>query len=111
VRGAVGAGEEAEAERDAGWTGAVAPGAEIDLGVSRDTASTDGIYLSAQYIVDQNIAPIVNVSFGLCEKQIQPNPFDSLWSQAAAQGQTVLVSSGDTGAGGGERASAKPATH
>jgi subtilase family serine protease len=88
----------------------VAPGAEIDLVVSRDTVATDGIYLSAQYIVDQDLAPIVNVSFGLCEKQIQPNPFDSLWSQAAAQGQTVLVSSGDTGAGGCESSSAKTAT-
>jgi subtilase family serine protease len=104
-------GDEDEAELDAEWTGAVAPGAEIDLVVSRDTVATDGIYLSAQYIVDQNLAPIVNVSFGLCEKLLQPDAFDSLWSQAAAQGQTVLVSSGDTGAGGCESSSAKTATH
>ena len=104
-------GDEDEAELDAEWTGAVATGAEIDLVVSRDTVTTDGIYLSAQYIVDQNLAPIVNVSFGLCEKLLQPDAFDSLWSQAAAQGQTVLVSSGDTGAGGCESSSAKTATH
>jgi subtilase family serine protease len=109
--GVVSAADEDEAELDAEWTGAVAPDAEINLVVSRDTATSDGIYLSAQYIVDQNLAPIINVSFGLCEKEIQPNPFDPLWSQAAAQGQTVLVSSGDTGAGGCESSSAKTATH
>ena len=108
--GVVNSGEEDEAEIDAEWTGAVAPEAEIDLVVSRDTQTSDGIYTSAQYIVDQNVAPIVNVSFGLCEKQIQPNPFDALWSQAAAQGQTVLVSSGDTGVAGCEDSSAKTAT-
>lgn len=108
--GVVNAGEEDEAELDAEWTGAVAPGAHIELVVSPDTPTSDGIYASAQYIVDNNLAPIINVSFGLCEKQIQPNPFDSLWSQAAAQGQTVLVSAGDTGAAGCESPGAKTAT-
>jgi pseudomonalisin len=108
--GVVNPGEEDEAELDIEWTGAVAPGAEIDLVVSRDTPASDGIYASSQYIVDHNLAPIVNVSFGLCEKQIQPNPFDTLWSQAAAQGQTVLVASGDTGVAGCESANATTAT-
>jgi subtilase family serine protease len=109
--GVVNPGEEIEAELDVEWTGAVAPGAQIDLVVSRDTPTSDGIYASAQYIVDRNLAPIVNVSFGLCEKFVGANPYDALWSQAAAQGQTVLVSSGDTGVAGCESSSAVTAVH
>jgi hypothetical protein len=93
-------GAETEADLDVQWAGAVAPNATIDLVVSQSTEASLGADLSAQYAVDNNLAPILNESFGLCEFFIGTagNTFyDQLWQQAAAQGITVTVSSGDSG--------------
>jgi pseudomonalisin len=95
--------EQGEVELDTEWSGAVAPAASIQVVVSASTQTTDGVTLSSQYIVDHNIAPIVSVSFGTCESGMSgtENQFwNSLWQQAAAQGMTVLVASGDSGADG-----------
>jgi len=112
--GIVSSGEETEADLDVEWSGAVAKGAMIKFVVSKSTNSSDGVDLSAQYIVNQNIAPVMSTSFGLCEAALgsSGNSFlSSLWQQAAAQGITVLVSSGDNGAAGCDSASASTATH
>ncbi len=89
--------EEGEAELDAEWAGAAAPNAEVDLVITQNTNTTDGIQASCQYIVDHNVAPIVTVSFGLCEQFPQILAFNGLWAQAAAQGISVFVASGDSG--------------
>ncbi|HWG50080.1 MAG TPA: Ig-like domain repeat protein [Candidatus Acidoferrales bacterium] len=94
---------QSEASLDAEWAGAVAPNATIDVVVSEGTLTTDPVALGAAYIVDQNLAQILNVSFDQCEQDlgVAGNEFwNSLWRQAAAQGVTVIVSSGDTGAAG-----------
>lgn len=107
-------GEETEADLDVEWSGAVARNAAIKLVVSKSTNSSDGVYLSAQYIVSHNLAPVMSMSFGLCEAALgsSGNAFiNSLWQQAAAQGITVFVSSGDDGAAGCDSASASRATH
>lgn len=91
-----------EATLDAEWAGAVAPAANVQVVVSGSTF-TDGVDISAAYIVDNDLAPVVSVSFGLCEHDLGPAGnqfFSSLWQQAAAQGMTVLVASGDSGAAG-----------
>jgi hypothetical protein len=95
-------GSEAESDLDVQWAGAVAPGATIDFVTSEPTETTAGIFLSATYIVDNNLAGVMSESFGACEQQIGTlNQFhDSLWEQAAAQGITVMVSSGDGGSAG-----------
>jgi pseudomonalisin len=106
--------EETEADLDVEWSGAVAKGAAIKFVVSKSTNSTDGSYLSAQYIVSHNVAPILSMSFGLCEAELgsSGNAFiNSLWEQAAAEGITVFVSAGDSGAAGCDSASAARATH
>jgi subtilase family serine protease len=93
-------GDETEADLDVEWSGAVAPAATIDLVVSEDsqTLGAAGIDLSAVYIIDNNIAPIMSESFGVCETGTGVNAFYSaLWEQAAAQGITVVVSTGDSG--------------
>ncbi len=95
-------GDEGEADLDVEWAGAVAPGATIDLVVSQDSATTGaaGVDLSAIYIIDNNIAPILSESFGACEAYLTTagNQFYYyLWEQAAAQGITVLIAAGDTG--------------
>ncbi|MFZ0761726.1 MAG: S53 family peptidase [Candidatus Sulfotelmatobacter sp.] len=107
-------GEETEADLDVEWSGAVARHAAIKFVVSKSTNSSDGVDLSAQYIVNHNLAPIMSVSFGLCEAWLgsSGNSFlNSLWRQAAAQGITVFVSSGDAGAADCDSASATAAKH
>ena len=107
-------GEETEADLDIEWSGAVAKSATIQFVVSKSTNSSDGVDLSAQYIVNHNLAPVMSTSFGLCEAALgsSGNGFlNSLWQQAASQGITVLVSSGDNGAAGCDSASATKATH
>jgi pseudomonalisin len=107
-------GEETEADLDVEWSGAVARNAAIKFVVSKSTNSSDGVDLSAQYIVNHNLAPVMSTSFGLCEAQLgsSGNGFlNSLWQQAAAEGITVFVSSGDNGAAGCDSASAASATH
>ncbi len=107
-------GEETEADLDVEWSGAVAKSATIKFVVSKSTNSSDGVDLSAQYIVNHNLAPVMSASFGLCEASLgsSGNGFlSSLWQQAAAQGITVFVSSGDNGAADCDSASASTATH
>jgi pseudomonalisin len=92
--------DEIEALLDVEWSGAVAKNAAIKYVASASTGSTDGVALSAQYIVNNNIAPVVSVSYGLCEVALGAagNSFwNGLWQQAAAQGITVVVASGDSG--------------
>ena len=112
--GIVSSGEETEADLDVEWSGAVARNATIKFVVSKSTNSSDGVDLSAQYIVNHNLAPIMSTSFGLCEKWLGSsgnNFLSSLWQQAAAEGITVFVSSGDNGAAGCDSASASKATN
>jgi pseudomonalisin len=100
--------EETEADLDVEWAGAVAKNATIDFVVSQSTNTTDGIDLSAQYIVNHNLAPVMSTSFGSCEASLGSSGnafYNSLWQQAAAEGITVFVSSGDSGAAGCDSAS------
>jgi hypothetical protein len=94
---------EIEAELDVEWSGAVAPGATVRLVTSASTASTFGGLLSISYIVDNRLAPIMSASIGQCEAFLGPagNAFlNSSFQQAAAEGITVFVSSGDNGPAG-----------
>ncbi len=105
--------EEIEAALDVEWAGAVGKNATIQFVVSGSTNTSDGVALSSQYTVNHNLAPVVTISFGSCESALgsSGNQFwNSLWQQAAAQGMTVLVASGDSGAAGCDAASARTAT-
>jgi Pro-kumamolisin, activation domain/Bacterial Ig-like domain (group 3) len=95
--------EEIEADADTEWAGAVAKNATIDLVISKDTVTTAGVDLSALYIVDNNLAPVLSESYGGCEADLGTagNAFENaMWEQAAAEGITVTVSSGDNGPAG-----------
>jgi hypothetical protein len=89
---------ESENVSDVEWAGAVAKGATINLVVSESTA-TDGSILSSEYAVNNNLAPVLSSSYGACELSMtsQNQFFDSLWEQAAAEGITVVVATGDFG--------------
>ncbi|MDE3196450.1 MAG: Ig-like domain repeat protein [Acidobacteriota bacterium] len=55
------------------------------------------VELSAQYAVDQNVAPVMSMSYGGCELESSLT-LRAIAQQANAQGITWLVSSGDTAA-------------
>lgn len=95
-------GSECEAVLDVEWSGAVARNATIDLVVSQDEA-TFGTDLSAEFIIDNNLAPVMSESFGQCELFLggAGNAFqNSLFMQGAAEGVTVAISTGDNGSTG-----------
>jgi len=101
--GDTGADEDGEADLDVEWSGAVAKNATVKFVVSKSTFSTDGVDLSAQYVVENNLAPVMSTSFGSCESDMSASEnayYNNLWQQAASQGITSFVSTGDAGAAG-----------
>ena len=111
--GDLGGGEEAEATLDATWSAAVAPGATVKFVVSASTDTTDGIVLSELYIIENNVGDVMTESFGGCEANVSSTEaagFEALAQEAAAQGITYIVSSGDTGTAGCDDLSEKVAT-
>ncbi len=101
--GDLGGGEEGEADLDVEWSGAVAPNATVKFVITKSTATTDGVDLSAQYIVNNNVGDVMSTSFGQCESSMGTTEntfYNNIWSQAATQGITSFVSSGDSGAAG-----------
>jgi subtilase family serine protease len=95
-------GDTVEAMLDVTWAGAVAPMAHIKV-VASPSNFADGVDVSAAYIVDHNLAPVMSTSFGSCEQNMGPVGtafYNSLWQQAAAQGITSIVSAGDNGGAG-----------
>ena len=92
-------GDSIEAYLDVEQAGAVAPGATINLYIAASTALLNGLDLATARAVDDDAAQILNLSFGNCELALgSENAFYAFeWEQAAAQGQTVTVSTGDAG--------------
>ncbi len=92
-----------EAYLDLEIAGAVAPGAAVILYTSAGTTMSNGLALAAVRAVEDDQASVISVSYGECELELgqSGNAFwNALWQQAAAQGQTVFVSSGDGGSAG-----------
>ena len=103
-----------EALLDVEWAGAVAPGATINLVVAGSTDTTSGVDLAAAYAIDNEVSPILTYTYGTCEQALGSagNTFyNALWQQAATEGITVVVASGDNGAAGCDNPTAgMPAT-
>lgn len=105
--------DQGEATLDVTRSGSIAQGANIALVVSADTATQDGIQIGTEYVVDTNPVPaqVMNISFGGCESQAGSSGvqfWDSLFKQAAAEGISVFVSSGDSAAAGCDTAFTTP---
>ena len=97
------AGDQDEATLDVEWSGAVASAASVKLVVGASAGATDGVDLSAQYIVNHALAPVISTSYGSCEQEMgtaELEFYNSLWEQAASQGMSSFVASGDSGAAG-----------
>src|SRR5580658_5256267 len=96
-------GASTEAYLDVEWSGAVAPNATIDLVIAADTALESGLFLAMEHAVYSNVAPVMSLSFGYCESGLGAATdafINGLWELAAAQGITVMVSTGDSGSAG-----------
>ena len=95
-------GAEGEAALDAEWAGVAAPDAAIELASCKDTATVFGGLIAAQNLINSANPPkIMSVSYGECESQngaTANQSYVTTWQQAAAEGITVFVSSGDEGA-------------
>lgn len=89
-----------EAYLDVEVSGAVATNATVNLYISGGSNFQDPLALAALRAIEDNQASVLSVSFGSCEFELGLSGnalWFSLWEQAAAQGQTVFVSSGDSG--------------
>ena len=94
-------GDMVEADLDLEWAGAVAPKAQV-IYVYSNSISTS--LLSA---VDQNLAPVMTLSYGGCERNFSP-AWRYVAQQANAQGITWMVASGDQGAAACDFTAATP---
>jgi len=101
--------DQLEATLDVLRAGAVAPGAKLELIVSSTVGDDDGLDIALEFAIDTYKMPsgadanIINLSFGSCEDladSTSATQLDTLYQQAAMQGQSVFVSSGDSGAAG-----------
>ena len=97
--GTAGNDDETENVLDVEWAGAVAKAATVNLVLSKTTTTTDGVDLSMEYIVDQDLAPVLSTSYGQCEMFLPSRStfFSNVWQQAVAQGITAVVAAGDQG--------------
>jgi uncharacterized protein (TIGR03437 family) len=91
-------GDLVEADLDIEWSGAVARNATIIY-----VNSTD-VLTSAQYAIDQNLAPVLSFSYGSCEQGTDSSLFRPIAQQGNAQGITFVAASGDSGAANCDRA-------
>jgi subtilase family serine protease len=95
-------GDEAESDIDTEWSSAIATGAAINF-VYTGSNENYGVFDSYQYAVDEQIGNIISMSYGSCEPELgQSNwaELEQIGEQATTQGQTVIASSGDSGATG-----------
>ena len=91
----ISAGDLSESELDLELAGAAAPNANILFVYSSD------VMTSAFYAIQQNLAPVLSMSYGSCEAQNTTKDKDyleGLGRQANAQGITWFAASGDSGA-------------
>ena len=85
---------------DVEWSGAVAPKAAVVLVVTQQTNANDAIYDSAQYVITNKTASIINISYGQCELFLGTSgntAYNNLWQSASTQGIAVFTATGDSG--------------
>ncbi|MGN6242162.1 MAG: S53 family peptidase [Motilibacteraceae bacterium] len=85
---------------DVEWAHAIAPGAKLVLVEARSSDDAD-INSAIRYAVQHNLGDVISMSFGEGEKCMAPAlvaQMHQLFSQATAEGITLLASAGDQGA-------------
>jgi hypothetical protein len=92
-----------EAYLDTEIAGGIAPAASVYLYIAKNTNSASGVLLAAERALSDNIVDVLSLSFSTCEAALgtSGNEFMlELWKQAAAQGISVTVATGDSGSAG-----------
>ncbi len=92
-------GDEGESDLDLEYASGMAPGANIFLVYVGDNLNY-GVNDALTFAIDNNVAPVLSYSYGGCEPFVstaQSNADNASFAQANAQGQTVVVASGDQG--------------
>jgi subtilase family serine protease len=96
--------DEAEADLDLEWSGAVAKGADIIYVVVGPSAN-NGAFDALSFAIQNNVAPVISNSFGNCEANLGGAGAGSFVlmlrqeaQQANLQGQTITSATGDSGA-------------
>lgn len=97
--------DQMEATLDVQRAGSVAPGAKVKLITSGTVDNVDGVWIALDHAIDAEPVPaqIISLSYGLCE-EVAGSGFtailDDAFAQAAMQGISIFVSSGDGGVAG-----------
>src|SRR5277367_5252721 len=94
-----------EAILDAEWSSAAAPNATIEMATCADTTTTFGGLIAVQNLINAAAQPpaIMSISYGECETENGATAnaaYNSAYQQAVAEGVSVFVSTGDSGAAG-----------
>lgn len=95
-------GDEGESDLDLEYTSTIAKGATIFF-VYTGNNSNYSVWDAIEYAVDNKTAPIISISYGACEAGLGSSSFsslDAILEQGAAQGQSIIASSGDEGSAG-----------
>lgn len=98
----ISSGDEGESDIDLEYAGGMAPGASVYLVYVGNNANNN-VFDALNYAVTENIAPVISISYGVCEPLASTTSltaFNTIYMQAAAQGQSILASSGDEGSEG-----------
>jgi hypothetical protein len=95
--------DDEEAILDAEYASAAAPSADIELASCGDTSTTFGGLIALQNLLNGSSAPpaLVSISYGYCETLNGASAnaaYNAAYQQAAGEGVSVFVSSGDEGA-------------
>jgi subtilase family serine protease len=106
---------DAEAILDAEWASASAPSAAIEMATCKDTSTTFGGLIAIQNLINATTPPpsIMSISYGQCETvngAAANAAYNSAYQQAVAEGVSVFVAAGDSGAAGCDNGAAE-ATH
>jgi subtilase family serine protease len=96
-------GNDGEAILDAEYASAAAPNATIELASCKDTSTTFGGLIALQNLLNASSTPpaLVSISYGECEAYNGATAnaaYNTTYQQAAAEGVSIFVSSGDEGA-------------
>ena len=89
-----------EANLDVEWAGGIAKNAGI-IFVIGNPITGGGAFDALVYAVDNDLSPVISISYGLCEPDLDTGTLNQMTSaaqQANLQGQTIVTPSGDTGA-------------
>src|SRR5436309_10998133 len=106
---------DAEAILDAEWASAAAPSAAIEMAACADTTTTFGGLIAIQNLINSSAPPpsIMSISYGQCETvngAAANAAYNSAYQQAVAEGVSVFVAAGDSGAAGCDNSTTE-ATH